>query len=140
MIRRPPGSTRTDTLFPYTTLFRSGGQRSLSYTAVSVFERLFETDEGARAQDAWHQSIWPGEKGLEFMTGPAKNLYFGGKRPKGHFTARTNASTPTATPPSSSTHRLPPLPPPPLPPPPPPPPPPHPPPPPPPPPHPPPPP
>src|SRR3546814_9479980 len=25
MIRRPPGSTRTDTLFPYTTLFRSPG-------------------------------------------------------------------------------------------------------------------
>src|SRR3546814_6647519 len=24
MIRRPPSSTRTDTLFPYTTLFRSG--------------------------------------------------------------------------------------------------------------------
>src|SRR3546814_8161478 len=27
MIRRPPRSTRTDTLFPYTTLFRSGHQR-----------------------------------------------------------------------------------------------------------------
>src|SRR3546814_6810172 len=27
MIRRPPRSTRTDTLFPYTTLFRSGGAR-----------------------------------------------------------------------------------------------------------------
>src|SRR3546814_14379746 len=26
MIRRPPRSTRTDTLFPYTTLFRSWGQ------------------------------------------------------------------------------------------------------------------
>src|SRR3546814_19077196 len=26
MIRRPPRSTRTDTLFPYTTLFRSGRQ------------------------------------------------------------------------------------------------------------------
>src|SRR3546814_19225164 len=25
MIRRPPSSTRTDTLFPYTTLFRSAG-------------------------------------------------------------------------------------------------------------------
>src|SRR3546814_4823763 len=25
MIRRPPSTTRTDTLFPYTTLFRSGG-------------------------------------------------------------------------------------------------------------------
>src|SRR3546814_1115266 len=27
MIRRPPRSTRTDTLFPYTTLFRSGPAR-----------------------------------------------------------------------------------------------------------------
>src|SRR6056297_3959501 len=27
MIRRPPRSTRTDTLFPYTTLFRSRGSR-----------------------------------------------------------------------------------------------------------------
>src|SRR3546814_15011359 len=27
MIRRPPRSTRTDTLFPYTTLFRSGSWR-----------------------------------------------------------------------------------------------------------------
>src|SRR3546814_3300705 len=27
MIRRPPRSTRTDTLFPYTTLFRSSGRR-----------------------------------------------------------------------------------------------------------------
>src|SRR3546814_14001622 len=27
MSRRPPGSTRTDTLFPYTTLFRSDGER-----------------------------------------------------------------------------------------------------------------
>src|SRR3546814_1366398 len=26
MIRRPPRSTRTDTLFPYTTLFRSAGE------------------------------------------------------------------------------------------------------------------
>src|SRR3546814_9038749 len=29
MIRRPPRSTRTDTLFPYTTLFRSGRARTL---------------------------------------------------------------------------------------------------------------
>src|SRR3546814_2921540 len=27
MLRRPPRSTRTDTLFPYTTLFRSGALR-----------------------------------------------------------------------------------------------------------------
>src|SRR3546814_19630458 len=29
MIRRPPRSTRTDTLFPYTTLFRSAAKRFL---------------------------------------------------------------------------------------------------------------
>src|SRR3546814_10017330 len=31
MIRRPPRSTRTDTLFPYTTLFRSGGLGTMGY-------------------------------------------------------------------------------------------------------------
>src|SRR3546814_1538779 len=30
MIRRPPRSTRTDTLFPYTTLFRSHRQRDVA--------------------------------------------------------------------------------------------------------------
>src|SRR3546814_19383335 len=36
MIRRPPRSTRTDTLFPYTTLFRSTAQ----YTAITGIEPL----------------------------------------------------------------------------------------------------
>src|SRR3546814_19542480 len=31
MIRRPPRSTRTDTLFPYTTLFRSAPQHEVYY-------------------------------------------------------------------------------------------------------------
>src|SRR3546814_6506069 len=31
MIRRPPRSTRTDTLFPYTTLFRSGVDAALDH-------------------------------------------------------------------------------------------------------------
>src|SRR3546814_2367805 len=33
MIRRPPRSTRTDTLFPYTTLFRSFGAESQNTVA-----------------------------------------------------------------------------------------------------------
>src|SRR3546814_13146746 len=33
MIRRPPRATRTDTLFPYTTLFRSGTRVTLFYRA-----------------------------------------------------------------------------------------------------------
>src|SRR3546814_9885615 len=37
MIRRPPRSTRTDTLFPYTTLFRSAGRlRRLRRAVASV--------------------------------------------------------------------------------------------------------
>src|SRR3546814_5540485 len=31
MIRRPPRSTRTDTLFPYTTLFRSPWRQAIAY-------------------------------------------------------------------------------------------------------------
>src|SRR3546814_18919625 len=39
MIRRPPRSTRTDTLFPYTTLFRSRGLHLLSRTNHSSARR-----------------------------------------------------------------------------------------------------
>src|SRR3546814_9239606 len=38
MIRRPPRSTRTDTLFPYTTLFRSG-EIANPVTLKAYFER-----------------------------------------------------------------------------------------------------
>src|SRR3546814_7430082 len=37
MIRRPPRSTRTDTLFPYTTLFRSLLQTEARQAATGVF-------------------------------------------------------------------------------------------------------
>src|SRR3546814_12718665 len=40
MIRRPPRSTRTDTLFPYTTLFRS-------FTAQNVMRSLAMNDTAA---------------------------------------------------------------------------------------------
>src|SRR3546814_16708588 len=36
MIRRPPRSTRTDTLFPYTTLFRSQAIRPAAATSIPV--------------------------------------------------------------------------------------------------------
>src|SRR3546814_3372458 len=43
MIRRPPRSTRTDTLFPYTTLFRSSHPvvRSVSFLLTSVWNRIY---------------------------------------------------------------------------------------------------
>src|SRR3546814_12784610 len=39
MIRRPPRSTRTDTLFPYTTLFRSFREQSLGLGGVLLVLR-----------------------------------------------------------------------------------------------------
>src|SRR3546814_10308731 len=45
MIRRPPRSTRTDTLFPYTTLFRAFGivdqQRDRAVDAVGAYREAF---------------------------------------------------------------------------------------------------
>src|SRR3546814_4035995 len=46
MIRRPPKSTRTDTLFPYTTLFRSV-LRQPRVTAAAKAERPRARDESA---------------------------------------------------------------------------------------------
>src|SRR3546814_5549610 len=49
MIRRPPRSTRTDTLFPYTTLFRSGeGQARLRSTPRTTSCNRFPRIEGRR--------------------------------------------------------------------------------------------
>src|SRR3546814_3123788 len=66
MIRRPPRSTRTDTLFPYTTLFRSVRCRS----ACKAFPcdhrpspfRTVRTDlpprDGPVSIGQWHQVSW----------------------------------------------------------------------------------
>src|SRR3546814_14075832 len=47
MIRRPPRSTRTDTLFPYTTLFRSRSvPRDRDRRRMSRIDRLFQQAQG----------------------------------------------------------------------------------------------
>lgn len=63
------------------TLLIEHGSRKIEFSIVSVFERLFENDDAVRASDGYHQSVWPGELGLEFMTGTDKNLYWGAKPP-----------------------------------------------------------
>src|SRR3546814_19955774 len=50
MIRRPPRSTRTDTLFPYTTLFRSAASVSRKASALRRFF-AFLASEGDRPDD-----------------------------------------------------------------------------------------
>src|SRR3546814_8447681 len=52
MIRRPPRSTRTDTLFPYTTLFRSKAQELLSaHTALASVNQELERRVAERTAD-----------------------------------------------------------------------------------------
>src|SRR3546814_21038043 len=47
MIRRPPRSTRTDTLFPYTTLFRSPAVAAIPAKPEPVRRQQHEALEGA---------------------------------------------------------------------------------------------
>src|SRR3546814_4326297 len=56
MIRRPPRSTRTDTLFPYTTLFRSrAGGRSAYDPSEDVKARTTRLSKG-KYHDSPHRS------------------------------------------------------------------------------------
>src|SRR3546814_16630378 len=69
MIRRPPGSTRTDTLFPYTTLFRSdeaegdGGGPGGVVGAVSVVDEAAEpgAEEAAELMAHEHDAVEGGK-------------------------------------------------------------------------------
>src|SRR3546814_18350489 len=67
MVRRPPGSTRTDTLFPYTTLFRArpGGEGTLKllrlYDGQAVLcYPIAEVIDIVRLPDAVQPSAAPG--------------------------------------------------------------------------------
>src|SRR3546814_13178668 len=51
MIRRPPISTRTDTLFPYTTLFRSNRQTQLPRYASALREIAARVDQPPDANE-----------------------------------------------------------------------------------------
>src|SRR3546814_11365316 len=66
MIRRPPISTRTDTLFPYTTLFRSVDRNELGDGFGALFQRdtrilflLLEIGELLLRSDPDHIAIAP---------------------------------------------------------------------------------
>src|SRR3546814_20279674 len=71
MIRRPPRSTRTDTLFPYTTLFRSIDEMMRRYAAVATSrECIKETTIG-------DVTVKPGDKVLmaTFLAGQDPDAY-----------------------------------------------------------------
>src|SRR3546814_873014 len=63
MIRRPPRSTRTDTLFPYTTLFRSAGRRLGALRAAAASDQAVHA--GRRRQGAPGRPEQGGREGVD---------------------------------------------------------------------------
>src|SRR3546814_1505515 len=80
MIRRPPRSTRTDTLFPYTTLFRSGVLEPHSVCNLSAnlsYDGLIEIKQhDVRQEASCNQALG---KGDAIELGDARALLEAGK-------------------------------------------------------------
>src|SRR3546814_20577481 len=89
MIRRPPRSTRTDTLFPYTTLFRS------NYALL-----LFREGKRAEAMPLIEKSAARGEPRAQYILGTAlfngENIGKDWKRAYATMTRANNAGLPQA--------------------------------------------
>src|SRR3546814_19483588 len=65
MIRRPPRSTRTDTLFPYTTLFRStADEAGQQHHRQDIGQRLDELHRD-RPDDRPHHALQADRHGIE---------------------------------------------------------------------------
>src|SRR3546814_11729595 len=69
MIRRPPKSTRTDTLFPSTTLFRSTRLIELIHRAIPYPVFLITSDEGGLTLSAAHNRKAQNEAGRVVVEG-----------------------------------------------------------------------
>src|SRR3546814_20442539 len=69
MIRRPPRSTRTDTLFPYTTLFRSQADRvagdRIAEAGMKLLGHRSAADDVARLDDPYLQTRFRGIEGAD---------------------------------------------------------------------------
>ncbi len=71
------------------TLTTDRGMRTLAIEVPSVFDRLFEPDEGARMADSFHQWVHPGELGFDQMTGtPIDRLWGPGQKNGGALVVR----------------------------------------------------
>lgn len=57
--------------------------RLLDFDITSAFEDFFFNDEGARLSDTFHQYVWPGERGLAYVTGVDEQVYWGSDAPSG---------------------------------------------------------
>src|SRR3546814_3736169 len=95
MIRRPPRSTRTDTLFPYTTLFRSAldHERDVGNAGSRADHRL--RPEQLRAEHP-HRRAHPPEREPANPAAPERSADVGepGQEPRAHRLSPTRCSSP----------------------------------------------
>src|SRR3546814_14517872 len=66
MIRRPPRSTRTDTLFPYTTLFRSASMLAIAMPLVADWEGRTNSPHWDKIGKVW--DVCYGDTKVEMRT------------------------------------------------------------------------
>src|SRR3546814_11920666 len=81
MIRRPPRSTRTDTLFPYTTLFRSRMVRECDEAGVQLF--VVKQNRRNATLQVLKRAVEAGRLGRIHLVAP--NAFW--TRPQGSFDA-----------------------------------------------------
>src|SRR3546814_9470730 len=67
MIRRPPTSTRTDPLLPYTTLFRTLSRAGVRFGALDLFAPQVLKPESTR----WRLALWAASRGQPMTSSPA---------------------------------------------------------------------
>src|SRR3546814_16664058 len=86
MLRRPPRSTRTDTLFPYTPLFRSG---SIKHDVSVPVSRV---PEFIRAANAAVEALIPGCRPCPFGHIGDGNIHYNVSQPVDRKSTRLNSS------------------------------------------------
>src|SRR3546814_16634803 len=84
MIRRPPRSTRTDTLFPYTTLFRSADDGGIFAQAVDMRDRKVRRREAGEYARLAFDRMRPGQEGTGRLA--PQDI---GRGPRGHAEGRS---------------------------------------------------
>lgn len=53
----------------------------IEFESVGGMERMFFTDEGIRLVPSFHVQVWPGETGMNHVTGIRTTIYWGGYAP-----------------------------------------------------------
>ena len=65
-------------------VLKSGANsRLLEMEVSSAFEQFFFNDDGSRLSDQFHQYCWPGETGLNQVSGVLQHIYRGSSAPSG---------------------------------------------------------